>query len=656
MYVSETNAVLDERRDLEFPFLFKVGKIGRMALRNRLIMPAMETNLSTVNGEVSEDMIAYYVRRASDIGLIIVEYSCVDAPVGLGSPNQLRIDHDRYISGHYTLVEAVHAEGAKIALQLHHAGRQTLSKWNDVQPVAPSPIPCKMMKSQPRELSTNEVRGIVEAFVRAARRAVSAGYDAIELHAAHGYLLAEFLSPYTNKRTDEYGGSIENRVRIIREIISGIRTKVSATLPIIVRYSADEFVSEGVQLEDAILIGESLDKAGADALHITTGIHETLDRNCDPMDRPQAWRVPYAESIKQRVKIPVITVGVIREPEVANSILENDRADFIALGRALIADPDWPAKARTGQVKNIRKCISCNVCVDFYTPLRCALNAVVGHERKYEPLPLARETKRVVVVGGSLAGMEVARVARLRGHTVDLYEAEDHLAAGQFSLSWVAPGKDKILWLRDFLIHQMHELGVNVHLSSPVTADSLQQLSMDAFVVATGAKAVLPDLKNVNGNVVSAHDVLSGHPLQRNTAIVLGGRATGCETALTLAKQGFNVTLLSRSPARDLASDESYVNGRNLLRLIREANVRVLTSADLIEVKNNEAKVSLSEVDAVESIPADNVVVAWGVRPVNNLYEAAAKLCDKVFAIGDAREVGNFQKTIYEAYVLGMRL
>ncbi len=409
-----------------FTKLLEPVKIGAMELRNRIVMPPMCTNFASETGAVTQRLIDYYVERArGGVGLVTVEATCVDSPVGRLSPLQLCVDDDKFIGGLNDLVEAIQEKGAKISLQLHHAGRQTtLAVTGGAQPVSASETVYKDVKA--RALPAEGIECVVGRFGESAKRAKAAGFDAVEIHGAHGYLIAQFLSPYVNKRIDEYGGDPEKRMRFVLEVLEETRKRVGLDFPIIFRLSGEEFVEDGLTLKEAKGIAQRLERAGVDALHVTAGVGGTI-WPVQPMAVPRGCLVHLAEGIKEVVGIPVIAVGRINNPTLAEEILRDGRADLVSMGRALIADPELPRKVAEGRLDDIRMCTAClrgcSERFNAYLRISCTVNPAVGREKEYMVKP-ADKPKKVLVVGGGAAGLEAARVAALRGHEVTLYEKE----------------------------------------------------------------------------------------------------------------------------------------------------------------------------------------------------------------------------------------
>lgn len=657
---------------IRFSKLFSAGQVGSLRLKNRIIMPAMGTFLTSDTEAVTPKLIDHYVARAKGgVGLIIVEgCAVVDSRLG-GLWHLIRLDNDKYIAGHYELVETVHLSGARIVLQLLHPGRlASLEATEGRQPVAPSPIMVQTPELifpgmvPPREISPDEIGELVEDFASAAARARRAGYDGVECHGAHGYLIHEFLSPVTNKRADNYGGSIENRVRFPIEIVRRIRGKCGKNFPVLFRMTAEDTADGGYTLEDAKVMAKYLEDAGVDALDITMGGIEDKDgisRNVDPTSYPQGWRIPYVAAIKEEVQIPTIAVGVIREPEFAESVLAEGKADFIAIGRGLLADPEWAKKAYEGRPEDIRKCISCNHCgLSFIqkTPIRCTVNAATGREKEFAEITQAAVPKEVMIVGSGPAGMEAARIACLRGHRVSLYEKGKGLGDGQLSLCSKPPHKEKMNWVGEFLATQVQKLNVEVHLESEVTAETVRAVKPDVLIVATGATLLIPEIPGINKkHVVTAHDVLYGKvSIEGKQVAVLGGFSMGCETAEFLAERDNKVMIISRSPARALARGANLSNRVDLIvRISKNENITVLNDHNVKEI-SDEGIVVMDKRWQERFLKADRVILARGVKPVNDLAEQLKDEIKEVYTIGDAAEPRDIAAAILEGAVIARRI
>ena len=635
-----------------FPSLFEPGSIGTMTLKNRLIMPPISTNLAGEDGTVSKELLFHYAERAKGgVGMITVENVCIAYPLARHGAAQPRIDDDAFIPGLRRLVRAIHRGGAKAAVELTHPGMNAGLRYIEGEtPIAPSAVPRPKDGLVPRALSREEVVEVVEEYVEAARRAQEAGFDAVELQACHGLLINQFLSPLTNQRQDEYGGYRENRIRFLMEIVEGIKRRVGVDFPVMVRLVAEDLVEGGVTPEEGRWFARRLEEAETDAIHPDFGLGGK-EKRLEPMPYPQAWRVYLAERIKQVVSIPVIAVGVIREPGVAEEILEAGKADFVALGRALNADPEWPKKAQAGEVAAIRRCIGCNECVIARhvadAPLRCSLNATVGRspeECRLEPAPVP---KRVLVVGGGPAGMEAARVAALRGHQVMLYEQEPRLG-GMLNVATIPPGKEKLDWITEYFAYELARLGVKVHLGEMLEAESVRTLKPDTVIIATGSRPAFPDIPGVDGsNVLVAQELLARHMRFTGQRVaIIGGGMLGLETAEYMAAQGNPVTVLKRYETIGRSIEPLYRD--YLLRELGEHGVEIVTGVEVEAIQVDRVLVR-DKVGGEHVIHADQVVLARGANPSDELAQELAPLDPIV--VGDADQPGKIIDAIREGFL-----
>ena len=640
------------------PKLFAPGKIGWMELRNRVVMAPMVVQLASENGAVTARTVEHYVRRAKGgAGLLIVEASFI-APLGKAWPCQLGIDRDALVPGHFDLVEAIHRNGAKVALQLHHGGVRANPALTGGVLVAPSAVAEEGVGAVPRALIESEIEALADSYAHAAQRAQLAGYDAVEFHGAHGYLIHQFLSPASNLRTDAYGGSPENRLRFAGLVVRRVRAAVGARFPLVFRLSAEG----GYGIDEAVTIARALEAWGVDAIHVSVGGTAPValvPMDTSPMARPEGWLTAHAEAIKKRVSVPVIVVGEIRHPRFAEEVLALGKADFIALARPFLADPDWPAKARSGRDEDIRPCVSCDYCrfaVLFARPIRCMVNPEVGREREFAAVVPASAAKRVIVVGGGPGGLEAARIAAVRGHRVVLYERSAELG-GQLPLAVLPPQKEKIEWLRQYLIAQARKAGVELHTSTLFRPEALAPGEADVVVMATGARPRQEPVRGaVAGQVVSAWDVLQGCPPAKGLAVVvLGGRQMGCETAEFLAGRGNRVTLVSRSPAADLAGDVVASYRAPLLARLRRLGVALRTGCDVRELRNGEAIV-VAEGGGEQTVGADLVVLARGSVPEPTALALLRTVVPEVYAVGDCVEPRAIPEALYEGALAGSRI
>ncbi len=639
---------------LKYPRLFEPGMIGRLQIKNRIVLPPCTTNFAGPTGEPTDRLIKYYAERArGGAGLIIIENTQVKYPEGKNVSCQLRLDNDKYVAGYQELAEAIHLYGARVFQQVHHAGRQ-VHNTEGVQPVAPSAIPCGFLQIPVRELTSDEIWDLVERFSETALRVKKAGMDGVEFHGAHGYLLGEFMSPHTNQRTDEWGGTFERRMKFFTEIVKRTRQKVGPSFPLCLRYSADEFVPGGLTLEDGKKIAMLAQSCGIDVLHVSAGIYESMHTLLEPMRFKEGWRTYIAAAIKEVVSIPVITVGQIKTPAFAEKTLAEEAADFVALGRPLIADPQWPCKAREGRPEDIRKCISCNTgCIGGHVfqelYMRCTVNPVVGHEREdgWVHLRPATVKKRVMVAGGGPGGMEAALVAAWRGHSVTLFEKERDLG-GQLRAAAVCPGRDKLGYILEYYLPQLKKAGVKLELGQEVDGKLVKEVRPDVLIVATGAEPLVPGIPCASGkNILTYRDVLvSKADVPGASVVVAGGGTVGCELSLYLAERQKKVTIVEM--LEELARDEEPITRFDLLvNLLPEAGVKAVTGRIITEI-NNKGVTAVDHYGRKTFIEADSVVIAMGTTPHETLSSEATGTVPEVYVIGDCARPRKVINAVYE--------
>ncbi len=635
--------------------LFEKGKIGKLETKNRLVMTAMEHGLANLDGTPSEDMIAYYEARAKGgAGIIITGITRINDEHGPGALCQLSVTKDRHIEPLSRLAQAVQRHGTKIIIQLQHPGREGMIKLNS-EPfcTAPSAIECKLSRQPTRALENSEVKQLVQQFIDGAVRVKKAGCDGVEIHAAHGYLINQFLSPYTNKRDDEYGGSFENRMRFITEIITGIREKCGPDFPLLVRLTVDEFLNQTgvkepyIDLKEGIKIAQALEKLGIDALDVTCGMYETGVTSIEPISFPQGWRGDLVKAVKDSVKLPVIAVSVIREPEVANSYIENGIVDFVASGRSWLADEDWGRKMQEGREKEIRKCISCMHCFGSLmqdmmkgVPFECAVNPRMGREYKYGFEKPDVEGHKAIVVGGGPAGMIAAQTLAMRGTDVTLYEKASELG-GAVNLAKIPPHKERMQWVTDYYVNEFERLGVKVELNKEVTAADIEAQSPDAVIIATGALPVVPDtIPGIkNDNVYTVEDVLGGKAQLKDKNIVLvGAGLTGLETAEYLCAAGNKVVIADMVKRPGQGANPTNV-GDVSMRL-KKFGAKFMMLHSLKEIKADGAVLTNLDTNEDVTVPADAVVLSLGEKPNNALYNELKEKGVDVYVTGNAIRSG----------------
>ena len=616
--------------------LYSPGKIGTLELKNRLIMAAMGVPLAGAEGEVTDKMIAFYRARATGgVGLVTTSFAAISADATF--PLTLCIHDDRHIPGLRKLADAVHEAGSKLCVQLMHPGLLLLFLgWvaEDVTVKVPSITP-QLKKDVPyHELSHTDIDRYVELFAEAALRARESGADAVELHASNGCLVNTFLTPVTNRRTDEYGGSAENRARFARRIVERIKERAGQDFPVIVRINMYDDMEGGVAPDEVVRQAELMQSAGADAINISSGLEYWTTSTIPCYLFPEGPMLPMAERVKEAVSIPVIAAGKI-SVELADRLIDQGRSDFVAWGRPLLADPELPNKVRQGRNHEVWECIYCNNCLNIdleLYPGQCSVNPYVYREEGHPP-PKAETLKKVMVVGGGLAGMRIAMLLAQRGHEVSLYEKSGELG-GQWKTACATPAKRGYASLAEHLERCLREQGVSVTIGVEVTKETVLDLKPDVVVVATGAVPVGLNVPGATGrNVVQGHDVIAGRAPVKGKAAVVGGRFIGMEVAILLAEQGRQVSLVTQAGLGQNGIRLEPMTYRALARRLIELRVPLYLNSRVLEITGNAVMMTLG--DDIFSLPADTVILAVGMRPENKLARELEGLVPKLYTLGD---------------------
>ncbi len=637
--------------------MFTPIKIGNLELKNRFVVPPMVANFVGSDGKATERFIAYHEEKAKGgWGLIITENYAMD-PDAKGFTALPGLWNDDQIASHRELTERVKKHGAKIVVQINHAGRQTSSAITGVQPVAPSPIPDPTIGEMPRELTVDEVAEIVKKFGDAALRAKKAGFDGVEVHGSHGYLINEFMSPFSNKRTDRYGGTIENRARMALEVIADMRSKVGDDFPLIYRMSVNELVEGGLTTEESRVIAMMLEEAGIDAIHATNGVYASAQYIIPPQAVRHGWSSDISAEIKKVVSIPVITVGRVNDPFVAESILAAGKADLVAMGRASLADPHLPEKAKAGKFDEIQRCIGCmQGCAGRNVqqlPIKCLVNPMTGNESEIK-IEKAEMKKRVLIAGGGVAGMQAAITAAERGHEVHLYEKSDRLG-GQWLIAAVPPSKEELNTLTVWQKRMLDKLGVDVHLKSELNGEAIEKMNPDAVIVATGAKPFLPNIPGKDrANVVTANEILSGAKDAGQNVVVIGGGLAGAETAAHLANHGKRVTILEMID--EIAKDVEFAVRVFLMEDLEKHGVKMVTGVKVKEILENSISAEDSSGNEMKLENVDTIVFATGSKPENSLAENLKDKVKELIVVGDAVEVRRAMEAVEEGFRAGLKI
>lgn len=676
---------------MAFEHLFQPIQIGKVTVQNRVVHVPTDISSGNADGSVNERVIAYHEEIAKGgTGLIIVGASTPDKDTGRPTVTCLSVDADYYIPGLHRLAHAMQKHGAKCAIQIQHPGRQAAYprkgqiSCSDMISDLPGSAGHEVIYAGDkahgkiaREMSVEEVYELIEKFAEAAWRVQQAGFDAVELHGAHGYMIAQFMSPYTNKRNDRFGGTLQNRMRFVLEIIDRIHMKCGWDFPVMVRYSGEEWMPGSRKLDESVEIAKMLENAGVAALDISAGIFDAPGPTMDPMYYNEGWNTYSAEAIKKAVKIPVITSHTLRSPEYCDRIVAEGRVDMVGLSRQLIADPYWADKAHAGKPEDIRKCISCLIgcwkeSLMIKREMRCAINPAIGDTR-FLNLEPARTSIKVAIVGGGIAGMEAARIATLRGHKVTIFEKENELG-GILKTCCMVPAKSKMKWYMDWIRVQIKELEVEVRLNTEAAPAELKDY--DVVLCGTGAKTVVPEIPGAE-KAVKFEDVLvctkknceywpaegKKQPVKPGQKVLVwGNHYAASDTAEALALRGKEVIIVTEGKefCPDIEPIHKEVmkmrfaggNGQGLEGNPIKIPVVIRTGTTVVEIKDG-AAVIMNDRFGKETIAVDTVILAK-TEPNSELYGNLKEAGLKVVNIGDSKLVRNVRGAMTDGAEAGL--
>ena len=611
--------------------LFEKGRIGGLTIRNRAVMSPMGTDMADTNGNASQRLIAYYAERAKGgIGLIINEYTGVDDVDSIPTQHNLRMAQDYNVKAAEELTRTVHRYGAKIFAQLHHGGATSKSAFTGRQNLSPSGIPMAPGGEMPREMTLEDIKRVEEKFIAAAVRCKKAGYDGVELHAAHGYLMTQFISKYYNRRTDEYGGSVENRCRFITEVIAGIRAKLGR-YPISVRMCGDEMTPEPgfLTMEDGLEIAKHLESHGIDCINISMGSSWNGNANCEPYSYTPGWKKHVAKAYKAALSIPVIATNTIKDPDFAESLLQEGVCDFVALGRSQFADPEFINKAKAGRPETIRKCIGCMYCRERLLagamPVECSMNPRLGAEYRYRWQDLQKngDGRPVVVVGGGPAGLECAIILAKRGFAVTLLEKAAELG-GTLNVAKLPPFKGNLQGVTDVLALEARELGVEIRLNTEATPALVASMEPVGVFLCAGAPPVVPGSIPGIAKAVLAEDVITGKAACGKTAVIVGTGLTGLECAEVVLEKGCQLTMVEMLPV--IGQGIYNVIFNDTMSRIKPYEPVILPGHQLLAVTETGVEVRELATGESKAISAETVILSLGTRDQQAMlaeYEAA---------------------------------
>ncbi|MFC1918074.1 FAD-dependent oxidoreductase [Chloroflexota bacterium] len=634
-----------------FKKVFEPGYIGKLKIKNRIVMAPIGTRFPVGEGFMTDHDVEYVAARArGGAGMVVMEATY---PSSYGVSRRPCLNDDKFIPGLRKIVDAIHDGGAKASIQLSaHMGRR-----DKIYAVSASGLRNPVYGNESHKLSVEEIKKTIQEYGEGVRRAAEAGFDSIMIHGGHGYLIQDFFSPLTNLRTDEYGGSLEKRARFVLEIVAIARKKTGPDYPLLIRIPGDERSEGGNGLKEMITIAKMLKEAGIDAIDVTSGSLEHDEWVSPSMYLPAAANVPLAQAIKEEVKITVLVPGKLKDPYLMEQILEEGKTDFVDLGRALLADPEFPNKMMAGKIEDIRPCISCLKCNESIwkeQPVSCSVNPALGKEQEFtQKLNTTGKKKRVLIIGGGPGGMQSALIAAQRGHDVNLWEKSPRLG-GQLHIAIKPPHKEEIGAYLEYLIYQTGKAKIKVALNQEATIENIRELAPDAVILATGAKPLVPRIKGVDlKNVSTYHEVLTEKIKPQGKVVIIGGGFIGCETALFLAEKDCQVTIVEIM--EEIAADVYHRIQGHLRKNVSEKGIKTYTDVKEDEIVANGVRIK-DKNDKEVFLEADSVVLACGCVPDETLFQNLRGKVPEIYQIGDCVQARNIIEATREGAEAALNL
>ena len=641
---------------MKFNAMFQPINIGPMTVKNRFVVPPMGNNFANTDGSMSEQSVAYYRERAKGgFGLITIEATVVHKGAK-GGPRKPCLYDDSTIESFRKVVDACHAEGAKVSVQLQNAGPEGNAKNAGAPIEAATSIPADCGRDTPKEVTTEEVYELVKGYGLAAKRAMEAGVDAVEIHMAHGYLVSTFLSPRTNKRLDEFGGSFENRMRFSRLIIEEVKKMTEGKIAVLARINSCDEVPGGLDVHDSAAIAAYLEGCGLDAIHVSRAVHIRDEFMWAPTVTHGGFSASQVEEIKRAVSIPVITVGRYTEPQFAELMVKEGRCDLVAFGRQSLADPYMPLKAQEERLEDMIPCIAClQGCVaNMYAgnPICCLANPFLGHEA--QEIAPAEKAKKVMVIGGGVAGLCAAFIAQEKGHQVTLYESSDKLG-GNMRLAAYPPGKGDITNMIRSYIVCCQKAGVTIKMNQEVTLDLIKEEKPDSVIVASGSRTLILPIEGIdNPAIIHGSDLLDGKRAAGKKVLVVGGGMVGCETAAFLGEQNHDVTVIE---FRDtVGADVIHEHRVYLMKDFEDYGIKEITGAKVCKFYEDGVEYETADGQRHESRGYDSVILSMGFRNYNPFGEEIKAIVPDTYVIGDAIRARRALDATKEAYEVASTL